>query len=76
MREEMRYEFEGSLMTMVEIQKIVTALSRTSIRNHLAAGRNTRQQMLSRDSVARRSSSAQRGSVALKSLLRNAEIKK
>jgi hypothetical protein len=69
MREDKRYDFEGSLKTMAEIRKLVPALAETSIRRHLSAGRNTRRLMLSRDSVALRSASAKRNSAPLRKLL-------
>ena len=69
MRQEMRYEFEGEMLTMPEIERLVPALSRTSIRKHLAAGRDTRRLMLSRDSVALRSASGKRNGAILKKLL-------
>jgi hypothetical protein len=69
MRQEMRYLFEGQLQTIAEIARLVPALSRKSIRNHLAAGRDTRRLMLSRDSVALRSASGKRNGAILKKLL-------
>lgn len=42
-----RYEFDGEQLTVAEIRERVPALSASSIRSHLAAGRNTRTAMLS-----------------------------
>ena len=69
MQKEKLYAFEGALLPMVEIERLVPALSRTSIRNHLAAGRDTRRLMLSRDSIALRSVSGKRNGAILKKLL-------
>jgi hypothetical protein len=69
MRIEKRYTFEGELLTMAEIRRLVPALSETSIRGHLAKDRNTRRLMLSRDSAALRTTSAKRNSAPLKKLL-------
>lgn len=45
-----RYNFEGEQLTVTEIRQRVPALADTTIRRHLAAGRNTRQAMLTFDS--------------------------
>lgn len=41
------YQFEGEYLTVRQIAERVPALSESTIRKHLAAGRNTRQAMLS-----------------------------
>jgi hypothetical protein len=69
MRQEIRYQFEGEMLTMPEIERLVPALSRKAIRNHLAAGRDTRRSMLSRDSAALRSASGRRNGAILKKLI-------
>jgi hypothetical protein len=69
MRQEKRYLFEGHMQTMAEIRLLVPALADTSIRRHLAAGRDTRRSMLSRDSKALRSTSAKKNSAPLRKLL-------
>ena len=46
------YPFEGEQLTVAQIHALVPALSPSCIRNHLAAGRNTRQAMLSFNSAA------------------------
>lgn len=69
MREEKRYTFEGQMQTMAEICRLVPALGETSIRRHLAAGRDTRRSMLSRDSQALRSTSAKKNCAPLRKLL-------
>jgi hypothetical protein len=40
-----RFDFEGNQLTVREIGAIVTCVSDTAIRNHLKAGRNTREAM-------------------------------
>jgi hypothetical protein len=57
------------MLTMVEIERLVPALSRTSIRKHLTAGRDTRRLMLSRDSAALRGASGRRNGAILKRLV-------
>lgn len=49
-----RYDFEGERLTSGEINARVPALSITTIRKHLAAGRNTTSAMLTWDNPARR----------------------
>jgi hypothetical protein len=44
-----RFAFEGEQLTVAEIRTRVPALSDSSIRKHLAAGRNTRAAMLNFD---------------------------
>jgi hypothetical protein len=41
-----RHDFEGELLTIAEIRNRVPVISEQSIREHLAAGRNSRQAML------------------------------
>jgi hypothetical protein len=41
-----RYTFEGQQLTVAEIRAIVPAISDSSIRDHIRAGRNTRAAML------------------------------
>jgi hypothetical protein len=41
-----KYEFEGEMLTVAEIQKRVPRLTDPAIRKHLAAGRNTQQAIL------------------------------
>jgi hypothetical protein len=71
MRKEVQYTFEGASMTLKEIQRLVPALSGKSLRNHLAAGRDTRRLMLSHYSLARQSSSGKRNGAILKERLEN-----
>src|ERR1700733_1271899 len=59
-----KHWFEGRLLTVTEILRFVTGLSRTTVRKHLAAGRNTRYLMLSFDTHARRSKNGKLGSMA------------
>jgi hypothetical protein len=40
------FDFEGEQLSAAEIQRRVPAISETSVRQHLAAGRNTREAML------------------------------
>ena len=61
-----KHLFEGKLLTVSEIHAMVTGISRTSVRKHLAAGRNTRYLMLSFDTRARRSANGKQGSFALR----------
>jgi len=49
------FEFEGEQLTVAQIRERVPALTDASIRNHLQAGRNTRQAMLTVDQSAVRS---------------------
>lgn len=44
-----RHDFEGEQLTVAEIMQRVPALADSTIRRHLAAGRNTRVAMLSFD---------------------------
>lgn len=41
------YTFDGQLMTLAEIRQRVPVISEATIRDHLRAGRNTKQAMLS-----------------------------
>jgi hypothetical protein len=41
-----RYDFEGEQLTAAEVQRRVPALSESAVREHLRAGRNTREAML------------------------------
>lgn len=41
-----KYEFQGEMMTIAEVQKIVPRLSHTAIAKHLRAGRNTKDAIL------------------------------
>ena len=63
-----RHWFEGQLLTVTEIHRLVSGLSRTTVRKHLSAGRNTRYLMLSFDTSKRRSKNGQQGSVALRKI--------
>lgn len=56
-----RYEFEGQMLTVVEIHAIVPAISEPAIVQHLKAGRVTRQQMLTFNPRAAMSAGGRRG---------------
>lgn len=58
------YEFEGEQLTVAQIRQRVPALSADTIRNHLAAGRNTRQAMLAFDPAAALRLGGRRGRAA------------
>lgn len=45
------YTFDGHPMTLAEIRQRVPVISEATIRDHLRAGRNTRQAMLSYSQV-------------------------
>jgi hypothetical protein len=47
-----RYRFEGQDLTVSEIRKVVPALSDSTIRKHLAEGRDTRHAMLTYNPLA------------------------
>ena len=61
-----KHWFEGKLLTVSEIHRQVTGISRTTVRKHLAAGRNTRYLMLSFDTHARRSKNGRAESMVSK----------
>lgn len=43
------YDFEGQLLTVAQIQRLVPALSASTVRLHLRAGRTSREAMLAFD---------------------------
>ena len=59
-----KFEFEGQLRSISEIHALVPALTASTIRKHLQAGRTTRQAMLTFDPIAARRRGGRRGRIA------------
>lgn len=58
-----RFPFEGQMLTITEIRKVVPCLSRGCVVSHLEAGRNTKKAMLEFDTNAARRRGGKHGSV-------------
>lgn len=65
-----QHQFDGELLTVNEIQRRVPRLAVYEIRRHLAAGRNTKTQMLAYDPTKMKADSGR------KTAIRNAEKRK
>jgi hypothetical protein len=54
------FDFEGQPMTVAQIHQIVPAVSKATLRFHLAAGRNTREAILNFNPAAGRARAGRR----------------
>jgi hypothetical protein len=66
MRTFQTFQFDGAMRTIAEIRAIVPCLGVSTIKAHLAAGRNTKQAMLTHDSSRGRASKSRSNGAKLR----------
>ena len=67
------YDFEGKRLTVAQIQSLVPALSASTVRMHLRAGRTSRQAMLAFDPACARARGGRNAAAVAKSRAAAAE---